>query len=278
MKFLSDSRVRILDSLSKYKFLTAVQLHKTGVTGSAQQARKTTREFILECPGIIDFVSPGIVPGVGRIPNLYFLTKKGAAFAAEHLSLELTQIKHPVGKIAGSFFDYSHRVATIDCLIAFRRWTESEGHSITFMDAYFDKVGANRSGTERSRAKTKIDFGTQYLIADGACMFAANGRKYLFLLEFYNGMDTKRVIEQLHKHAVAMSDGSPSVKYGYDRGNVVTVVFEKASAKTAAMTRMRTDKAFDAFRRHFLFKSLEAVESDFARGWELFDGERVNLI
>ena len=43
------------------------------------------------------------------------------------------------------------------------------------------------------------------------------------------------------------------------------------------MKRLLEDERFASGKKHFLFKSLEELELNVFEGWELFDGEKVNL-
>lgn len=277
MRFLTQSETALLENLAIYKFLTNPQIEALGVKKGAPNVRKFTKEFMEKFPKVIERVSMGVQAQAGRIPHLYYLTPKGAEFAAEMLNIDLADVKHPAPQAVASFRDYAHRVSTIDFFISLRNWAKSKGFEVLFTDSYFDKIGANR-GAEKLRAKTKVDFGEGYIIPDGAGMIETNGIKHLFLLEVYNGMDTKRVIEQLEKHLVAISEGSPSIKYDFDRGNFVAVVFDSPEAKNAAMKRMSENPHFKEFKKYFRFKTIDDFKNSFYDGWELFDKSKVNFI
>ena len=277
MRFLTQSETDFLEALALYKFLTNPQIEALGVKKGAANVRQFSKQFMGKYPGVIERVSMGVRAQAGKIPHLYYLTPKGADFVAETLEIEPENIKFPAPQAVASFRDYDHRVSTIDFFISLRKWTKSQGFEVLFTDAYFDKIGANR-GTEKLRAKTKIDTGAGYIIPDGAGMLETPERKHLFLLEVYNGMDTKRVLEQLEKHLVAIADGSPSLKYNFDRGNFVAVVFDSLEAKNAVMKRMGETPKFKEFKNHFKFRTIADFKNSFYDGWELFDGIKVNFI
>lgn len=277
MRFLNKSETSLLESLALYKFLTNPQIEALGVKKGAPNVRTFTKQFMDKYPGIIERVSMGLQAQAGRIPHLYYLTPKGAQFVEETLEIDPENIKHPAPNAVAGFRDFAHRVSTIDFFISLRKWAEAQGFEVLFTDAYFDKTGANR-GTEKLRAKTKIDVGAGYIIPDGMAMIETNERKHLFALEVYNGQDTKRVIEQLEKHRVAISDGSPSMKYGFDRGNFVAVVFDSAESKNAVIKRMRENSNFQNFKDYFKFRAIADFKESFYDDWELFDGSKVNFI
>ena len=66
--------------------------------------------------------------------------------------------------------------------------------------------------------------------------------RYLFALEVYNGIDTKRVYAQLEKHLVALGEGRISELYGYPKAHRVLCVFETESALQAAVRRLCEDR------------------------------------
>ncbi|NMR34940.1 hypothetical protein HIO71_12160 [Chryseobacterium aquaticum] len=74
-----------------------------------------------------------------------------------------------------------------------------------------------------------------------------------------------------------MAEGQPSKLYGLDYGSRVLCVFELENYKKMAMKRLLEDSRFASGKNHFLFKSLEDVKQNVFEGWELFDGEKVNL-
>ena len=88
-------------------------------------------------------------------------------------------------------------------------------------------------------------------------MHAPDGSRYLFALEVYNGIDTKRVYAQLEKHLVALGEGRISELYGYPKAHRVLCVFETESALQAAVRRLCEDAAFtDQMRQQFAFSTL----------------------
>lgn len=277
MQFLTKAETDFLEALAIYKFLTNPQIEALGVKKGAPNVRQFTSKFMVKYAGIIERTSMGVRAQAGKIPHLYYLTPKGAEFVAETLEIDPESIKFPAPQAVASFRDYDHRVSTIDFFISLRLWAISQGFEVLFTDAYFDKIGANR-GTEKLRAKTKIDTGTAYIIPDGAGMLETPERKHLFLLEVYNGHDTKRVLEQLEKHRIAISEGSPSLKYNFDRGHTVAVVFDSVEAKNAVLKRMQETPTFQRFLIHFKFRAIADFKDSFYDDWELFDGSKVNFI
>lgn len=94
------------------------------------------------------------------------------------------------------------------------------------------------------------------------------GSRYLFVLEVYNGIDTKRVHAHLEKHLVALGEGRISELYGYPRAHRVLCVFETESALQAAVRRLCEHPAFtDQMRHQFAFSTLAELRTGFAACW-----------
>lgn len=275
-----ESQLKVLESLARFKFLTSVQLLDLGVRGNLTNTRNELRK-LRDLDKLIDRAEFGTVPPYGRLPDVYYLTKSGVRFLVDHLDYDEGGIKYPDRPTSMFQRDYFHRVATVDFFIAFRQWCDSKGYSVDVCDTYFDKIGANagNSPLQKLEARTKIFFEDgDYLIPDGAVIFEARDREHFFLFEYYAGADTKRVIGQLEKHALAISEGAPSTKYGTDRGNFVVCAFESENAMNAVMKRMQENTVFTAFKKHFRFKSIDGVKTSFYDGWSLFSGDTVNFI
>lgn len=79
--------------------------------------------------------------------------------------LESEEIRMPIGRAKLFFKDYFHRKYTIDFHIKLRKWAKKIQIELCFFDTYFDKIGNNRKN-KNLKAKTKLDVGNSYLIAD----------------------------------------------------------------------------------------------------------------
>ena len=148
-----------------------------------------------------------------------------------------------------------------------------------FFHTYFDTTGANRNPDPAARLQrlTKVPLGDSFFIPDG--IFAVrppDGSRYLYALEVYNGIDTKRVHGQLTKHRRALEEGRLSELHRYPHAHRVLCVFENDNALQAAAARLRADPAFavGGMRNQFAFSTLPALRQDFATGWEFFAPDR----
>ncbi len=94
----------------------------------------------------------------------------------------------------------------------------------------------------------------------------------------HNGKSSKRLIEQLYVHLIAISEGTACKKHNFERSNRVAVVFELESTKHAVIKRLQKIEAFKPFYNFFIFKTNGELKNDFFNGWTLISGEKVNFI
>src|SRR5512132_1230456 len=198
------------------------QLVRLGVASHINSLRRTLRRFETGRK-YVDWAEFGVLPQIGRLPRVYYLTERGARYLAEAWRVEPAEINYPRGVKLFSR-DYFHRGATIDFHIELRRFAAQYGLAVEFFHSYFDTTGANRSEypAERLRHLSKVPLEDSFFIPDAIfAVRAPDGARYLFALEVYNGIDTKRVHAQLEKHLVALGEGRISELYGYPRAHRV---------------------------------------------------------
>ncbi len=270
MIYLSESKLKILESLAKYKFLTTKQMLRLGIVKYRTNLVPLLKDLRERHRPLIAKISFAVHPKYGRLEDVYYLTKWGVKFLVENLDYEKENIRYPIGTSSLFFRDYFHRLFTIDFHIEYEKWANENDYEVLFFHTYFDKVGANRSKTKkRLEALTKIELndGKDYIIADAISMFQTPKRKYLFSLEVYNGKDTKRIIKQLKKHIIALSEGKPSLQYNFKRGSKVIVLFELENTMKAVIERLNQDEDFEEFENYFLFKTVGKLKETFFNQW-----------
>lgn len=283
MIYLNESKIKILELLAIYKFLTTNQLLRLGVIKHKPNLVNLLKDLRERQRPLIERIRFPVHAKFGRIQDVYYLTKYGVRFLVEHLNWNLEDIKYPKGTTSFFFRDYFHRLWTIDFHIEYRLWAESKGYEIQFFHYYFDKIGANRTTKKnlpRLEALTKIPYnnGENFLLADAISMFKTPQRKYLFCLEVYTGKDTKRVINQLEKYTLALAEGQPSLKYNFNKGARVYVIFELQTTLEAVIRRMKENEIFEEFENYFLFKTVNDLKINFHRDWLTFKKKKLNFI
>ena len=280
MNDVRERHLKTLETLAVYKYLTVSQFIDIGVKTHKQNMNEILLELQRGKRPLIGCIKFGVLPKIGRLSYVYYLTKQGVTFIIDNLDLTLDQINYPIGTATFFTRDYFHRIACVNFQVAFRKWAESKDLTIDFYYNYYDKTGSNRKeGGIKSRVKTKIDLKQEkYIIPDSVCQFSKENKKVLFLFEQHNGKNTKKFINQLLQHAIALYEKSVQKQYKVQKDSRVYCVFEFPSIMQAVMMRVASDKAFAPFKDHFLFKTAATVKQDFPHGWRTFDARVVDFL
>lgn len=278
---MSESELKIIEALARYKFLTVSQLdflnilkNKVGLYARLRQLRGGKKPYIKN--NVF-----GIMAGKGRLEDFYFLDKKGKDFLIEDLDYLEHQIKIPKGTSSLFQRDYFHRKRTIDIFLFLDRGLLDNSSHIIFLDYYFDKQGDNRTKKNLS-AKNKIDIKETgaFIIPDIVAKVRYKNEKipYLFFVEQHNGKDTKKIMKQLFYHLIAMAEDEVFEKYNIERNQRVLVVFEFESILKATLERLSKIGDFIGFEKYFLFKTNAEIEKDFFNGWYDLNNNKRALI
>ena len=284
---ITNIQGNVLEGLARYKFLTLSQMLdlQVGTTRykylwEQVKSLRDRRKPLVSCHR---YENPE--PRKGRVEDMYFLTSLGKTALVNELLFSERAIKIPAGNTP-AYKDYFHRKNTIHFQIALDKWADDVGVDVPFFDAYFDMTGNNRTSKDL-RAKTKIDFGgEEYFIPDGVFKLNKEKKQRLFLFEMYNGKDSNRVIEQLHKHAIAMTNRYTHHSLGYDPNKSYTIVlmFEFEGIKKAVVEKAKKEfsesgkQSFGKVQQYFISKSLDDLkEGNFDRNWTTLFGRKSKL-
>jgi hypothetical protein len=276
MLVLSNSDVRVLESLTRYRFVNTTQMLDMGIYANTQNASRGLKRLRDVPRPLVKRVQFGVTRQ-GKPSDLYYITQHGAELLADGHGLDVDSAKVPIMRQTLFFADIWHRVHTVDFAIMFDTWCTKNSVNVHEIAFYFDKTGSQR-GTEKLRAKTKIDLGADWIIPDGHFFFEYEEKPELILLEVYEGHDTKRATEQLEKHILAFNDGTPSLKFKIDRAHRVAVVLETKEALHSLIKRLQASPVFARYRDYFIFSTVPALKLNFERHWINFEGSRVPFI
>lgn len=271
---INDTQVRILEALARYRFLTNRQL----VTLGLYKTEKSLREKVLPrlkgtSQPLMKSMDFGFVAGKGRLPQVHYLTKRGALVLAELHQVSLDVIPFFVGAIQFSR-DYFHRIEFISLHIAVRQYAQQTGQTVEFFHNYFDSSGNQRQANSQLIRDTQVTLHGKTIIPDGNFRLAMNdGQRRLFSLELHKGNHTKRILAQLTHHAQIVEQGLLADKYQHPFDHYVLSVYDHAGTMQAVKQRFLTTPAFYEHQPGFLFATVEAVETDFAQAWTLANNE-----
>ena len=276
---MSESELKIIEALARYKFLTVSQLdflnilkNKVGLYSRLRQLRAGKKPFIKN--NVF-----GIMAGKGRLEDFYFLDKKGKDFLIENLDYSENRIKIPKGTSSLFQRDYFHRKKTIDFFLYLDRFLLDNQSHIIFLNYYFDKQGDNRTKKNLS-AKNKIEVGETggFFIPDIITKIKYKNNPYLLFFEQHNGKDTKKLMKQLFYHLLALEEGTGALKYDMQKSHRVLIVFEFEGILKATIERLSKIEDFKGFEKFFFFKTEEELKKDFFNGWLNLDNQRTPLI
>ena len=79
---ISQTEGKILEAVAHYRFLTAHQLMRLGVTSDKTHLYDKLRTLKTRRPALLHELRFGPEPGLGRLASIYFLTEHGAAALA----------------------------------------------------------------------------------------------------------------------------------------------------------------------------------------------------
>ena len=279
---ITNIQANVLEALAKYKFLTLSQMLQIGVgTTQYKYLWKQVASLRDRKRGLVDRRNFNTEDRLGRVEDMYFLTKHGASALILDLRFPEEEIRLPKGKTIANK-DYYHRKFTLDFQIKTYQWAEGAGRFVPYFHTYFDKTGNNRTD-KNLMTMTRIDFeGEDYIIPDAAFLLSSLEKERLFLFEMHNGSDTFRLLKQLHKHAFALVRKFTHKKFKYpnDKSYTTLLLFEREGTKKAFIQRLiKEGQAFTEVQNYFLCKSLEDLEiKPFDTGWLTIYGKKGELM
>lgn len=280
MKLISPIKERALRSLAHFKYLTVSQSVKLNV-GITKRVREAYAELAKQ--GYTNFVSyEKLHPTIGKVERVHFLTYRGVRLLLGHQKdIEPSSIRYPKNNVIFKN-DYFHRVSNIDTHIAFEIWAKQHDFDVIKYETYFDKVGSQIRNTTKDPLKscTRIDFGNGHFIdPDSIAIYRKNNKPQIFLIETYNGKDTKRVVEQLRKINYAVLEGLASDKYKINAPTNVFCTFQHHENMIAVQKRLVEDPyfQFEGIEKYYFFGLAEQIKNDFENSFTNLNGEKVKM-
>lgn len=276
--YLKQKEEDALTFLAQYKLLCSSQLTELGLyknKGDVTKLLKPMAERKKPLIGVIKFPTD---PTIGKLEYIYYLTKFGEKVLLEDLDYPQEKIKVVKSKPI-STKDYFHRLSTIDFHIGLNQWLQNSRGEIKFLNYYFDKMGSFRDKDKKIREINKfyLKDGKSF-IPDITVKFKVNNENFIFLFEQHNGKDTKRLLDQLHVHLLAIQEDVVSTKFKINKHNRVAVVCEEKSVKDSIIQRLQEINNFNNFYDFFIFKTNDELKEDFFNNWTLINGKQISFI
>lgn len=284
---ITSVQEEILAELSEFQYLTRPQLCRLTGKGKSRIGELIS-DLAKRYKPLVFSNNYTIGSRVGKQHSIHYLSPRGKKIL-EHAEYDGESIKIPRRHVVDFTSDYHHRVYTIDALVSAKIWAKNMGYELSFCQFYFQqKKGSNRDNKGgKSLSANRIDVNTQgigYIIPDSVFFIDRGNEKPLFgLFEQHNGTATKRALEQIHAHCVALHEGSPSMELeikhnGNYIGNRVFISFERETCMIATMKRLMQSSDFEPFIKFFHFALSEDIPiKPFSECWHYVDGSKVDI-
>lgn len=272
--FFSEKQLRTLEQLGVYRYLTVRQMLQLGIGKTEKEIRdKILPKLKTTSYPLIKSVDFGFVAGIGRLPQIHHLTKRGALALADLHGIGLDTIQYPVGSVQFSR-DYFHRLEFISLHIALRNYAETTGQTLEFFHSYFDSTGNQRRQNSQLIRDTQVSLHGKAIIPDGNFKLAmTDGQKRLFTLELHKGNNTGRILEQLETHAHLIERELLPKKYQHPHDNYILSVYDHAGTLEAVKRRFQDSDLLREYLNYYAFALVDDLKADFSSGWHYATGQ-----
>jgi hypothetical protein len=257
---MDTAQGRILHALGRFRFLTSHQMVKAGAVPSVRAAQQAVARMRDTARPLIAGSDAGFIPGLGRLPAMYYLTPAGAEAVSVSLGLlpdipvRGTEVRH----------DYMHRVGVVDCLIAFDAWANAHEGELEAFWCYFGRVGKGKG----ARAATSVQIGNATLTPDAVLKLRAkDGKSRLLVLEVSRGAFSKRVCEKVAAFANAVAEGEVESHFKAASAARYLFVFDAEANLEAVRARLAREGGLGDFAEDFYFHTIEGLERSPLYGW-----------
>jgi len=281
MKELKVTKIQnqILLYLGQFKYLTLSQLLKLG-SGTTQYKYlwKQASAMVKRSRPLIDAVRFNTIDRIGRVEDIYYLTKYGAKVLADTSPNSPALL--PKGRVV-SAKDYTHKIRTLDFQIDTYLYCKDSGLELVKFLRYFDKTGNNRVDKNLS-SLTKVKFKDgKSLIPDGLFIIDVDDFERLLLFELHLGKDSKRIFNQLTAHIDAMLSLKlhNAISYPVNRAYYVLVLFESSAVLESMIKRFKlTGELYSKIHQYVLCKTFDQFDKEnYTDNWKTILGESKNL-
>ena len=222
---LKPSALAVLDALGTYRFMTVPQLVTVGA-GKTPPALYTVLKELTTKPratvGKLDF---GVLPGHGRLANVFHLTARGAEVLAD--SGRASETIAAPKRVRFFAQDYFHRIQCVDLHIALTLAAGDAGIAVTDYATYY--AHGTKTSPETFAARTTVKWLGGQLTADAVCMLQGrDDLTRLCFLELHRGDDLRRIKSQFRTYVVAIQNEALELTFDYPHAARVLFVFEQS--------------------------------------------------
>ncbi|MES9898575.1 MAG: hypothetical protein ABW148_06080 [Sedimenticola sp.] len=279
---LSENDTKALTALAVYQYLTPSQMERLGVGTRRAYIRDNTLARLLRVrPALINAQDFGVIPRIGRLERIYYLTEHGAQIAADFMRCDISEIVFPRFGVRYRD-DYFHRKHHVNFHIALRQWIEAgEGRELEFFDSYYTKTKRQRSHSiNQILFKPDLTLPAHYrktIEPDGIFRFSKSSKVFLCAVEIHRKADSKYITKQLDAHMTALDQSLLADKYDQPTDNLVLSVHESVSSFKSVQKRLLSLPEFERFIPFFHFTLTDSLTERLDKKWILANGEKSTL-
>jgi hypothetical protein len=270
---LSNSQINTLKYLSQFKYLTRSQLHRLGLLSNIGSIYRAIKPLLDSKKPLIQKQSFGVMPGIGQLEEILYLSKYGKDYLVNELALSPEEIKLPKKALSIASGDYFHRLSVIDFHIKLYLYSSKNELSVSRFDYYFDH--SSRYSINRVNLDKK-----SFIIPDGVFIIENSSRDYLYLMEQHNDKDVGKIYSQVINHIKVIVNQSAKDKYSSTGVNRVVIIFKHDNTKDALIKKAQTLKnQLFKVKNHFLLKSNDELKNgSFFENWSNLFGEKIDFM
>lgn len=206
--------------------------------------------------------------GGRNIGTFYALTASGAEVVADALEVAPDSVFFPHGGIQSkSPFQFPHRAKLTELLATFLGYEKKSEGAFEVLDLLpeYKYIGANRHGTGHKATRVLVEGNHREstLIPDGLIRFRAGETVHVATVEFHRTTSPQMIIEQLHKHASAISQGLFSGMFDHKPANHVLSVYDDSDKLKNVKKRIEAGEFpnFAKYSAGFHFATLDDIFS-----------------
>lgn len=268
-----NTRLRLLEQLARYKFLSVSQCIDLWYPRSKQTLYRNLRD--LKELSYIGAMSYKYSPSKGKLEDMHYLQNRWKKYLQDKLGIEESKLLIPKSH-KGFYEDYMHRKRTIQCQIII----DLKCDSLSFLRFdFYHYFESQKLPNKKYRQKaTKLIMGDSYIIPDSILLHTAWNKQLLFCLEVHNGHRVARIEKQLKQYAQVLASGAASIKYNVEVNPYILVVFEHQSTLQTTLERMNHDEYYTHLKTYYLMKTYDDFVKNPCDHWVNLNWEKVHLL
>lgn len=266
---LSPVQERALDALAQFRFLTVDLMRRAGVGRDLKNLRAAL-DVMVRKGWVGRTAEVPFLPGVGRLPHLYWLRQDGAELVG---TLTGRKPKAPVRGTVTAVADLPHRLAIIETHLALREWAGAAGVSLDWFRGDYE------AGSLALQRATTMPHGEGRYTPDAiAQVTLPDGKARLLVIEVYRG-GRANSLDHFRRKLPELRDVARLGSVERHHQTAVTARF-MILFTDGEMCRKALDRwpdASDALWERFFVRSMDEMSGDLNASWRRPGGSERSL-